>query len=419
VHQYEGRPNSRQLMILECRWLPYTSASGRAKALPFFLPVTDNVKWPKVPVYVFRHRLSSVITVRAALKYFFASTGQLRCLGRLHHSLILMLLALTSCQDCNRANAEELKVQMVPHAVPKETKNSTALASEKLELGEMLFFNGNPKAAEKAFTGAIALNPDLYQAHLDLASLYQQNGNLQGAISQYREIVRLHNKERDAYFTLGILLKDQGNLDEAITNLEKALILPSKVQETDTENILAFTLISNGNPSAALIHFEHLLDSSGKAQQPDWILGKAMALFKLNKGTEASIEIDHALSLRPNNPAAHNLKGDVLSASGRKDEAIEEYSKAIQDDPLFYQGYLSLGNLYLKDKQFALAKDIFQKGEKIKPDDKNILYGLAYALENCGDVKAAIEKYQSVLSFERNPSERDTIQAHLRELSGP
>jgi Tfp pilus assembly protein PilF len=366
-------------MIKECRWSQFTSASGRAKALPYFLPVTT----------------------------------------KLSASLILVLIALTSCQDCNRVNAEEPKVQMAPHAVPKKTKNDTALATEKLELGEMLFFNGNPKAAAKAFSEAIAIDPDLYQAHFDLASLYQQMGNLPGEISQYREIVRLHNKERDAYFTLGLLLRENGDLTEAITNLETALTLPSKVQETDTEDVLAFALISNGNAAAALIHFDHLLESGGKAKQTDWILGKAMALFKLNKETEASLEIDRALSLKPNNPAAHNLKGDILSASGRKDEAVKEYSRAIEDDSLFCQGYLSLGNLYLKDKQFSLARDVFLKGEKIKPDDKNILYGLAYALENCGDVKTAMEKYQAVLSLEKSPQERATIQAHLTELSGP
>lgn len=391
MHQPEGQLSRFRAKLRNHLWLNCASQDGRAKVLPFPL-LGKSFAWSDI--------------------------GSNRHLWCSPSCLIVLLTILIGCQDFAGAYAEESQSPVVPRRTAKSKTNNNALAAEKVELGEMLYFNANPKAAEKAFNQAVALDPDLYQAHFDLASLYQQLGNLEGAISQYREIVRLHNKERDAYFTLGMLLKDHGDLKEAIVNLETALALPSKVQETDTENMLAFTLISDEKPSEALSHFDHLLDSGEKAKQPDWILGKAMALYKLNKVAEASAEIDHALSLRPNYPAAHNLKGDFLSSSGSKDEAIKEYSKSIQDDPLFYQGYLSLGNLYLKDKQFALARDIFLKGEKIKPDDKNILYGLAYALENCGDLKTAVEKYQTVLAIEKNPSERATIEAHLRELNG-
>lgn len=331
----------------------------------------------------------------------------------------ILVVMFVGCQYFNRVTAEDAKTAVVPDAMPKENGNNAALAGEKLELGEMLFFNGNPKAAVKAFNEAISLNPDLYQAHLDLASLYQEIGNLDGAIIESREVVRLRKHDRAAYLSLALLLREHGDLNEAITNLERALALPSKVKETDTENMLAFTLMSNEKPSEALLHFDHLIVSGAKDKQPDWMLGKAMALYKLNKVAEASSEIDRALSFRANYPAAHNLKGDIFSASGRQDEAIKEYSQAIQEDPLFYQSYLSLGNLYLKDKQFSLARDIFLKGEKIKPDDKYILYGLAYALENCGDVKNAVEKYQSVLAIEKDPHERATIKSHLREIATP
>jgi tetratricopeptide (TPR) repeat protein len=300
--------------------------------------------------------------------------------------------------------------------VSKAIESNKRLALEKVELGEMLFFNGNPKAALKAFKEAILLNPDLYQAHADLATFYQQNSRLSDAVSEYREIVRLHPKERDAYVTLGNLLREQGDLNAAIDSFKTALSLPVKEHDTDTESALAFALLSNENLEEALDHFDRLLASGEKAKQCNWLLGKAMALFKLNKREDASKEIDRALSIKPNYPAAHNLKGDLLYASDRKDDAINEYSQAILEDPLFADGYLSLGNLFLKEKEFKAARDILEKGEKIKPADKNILYGLAYALENCGDVKAAIEKYQAVLAIESKASEKAIIEEHLTQL---
>lgn len=342
---------------------------------------------------------------------------QITCQGRAKALPCLLLAAWAYCQFRAVAYAADIKKEQAPLVVQKINNPNNAGASEKLELGEMLFFNGNPKAAIKVFKEAIQLNADLYQAHFDLASLYQQMGNLNGAIDEYREIVRLRSKDGDAHFTLGMLLKERGDLNEAITNLKAALAL-SQGGSADLESTLAFTLLANENLSEALARFDHLLNSGPKVTDPDLILGKAMVLFKMQKVEESLREIDQALSVRPIYPAAHNLKGDLFYAGDKKNEAIQEYCQAIVEDPRFSQAYLSLGNLYLKDKQFTSARDIFQKAERLNPNDKNILYGLAYSLENCGDIKAAIEKFQSVLGFENDPRQRSAVEAHLTELTG-
>lgn len=49
-------------------------------------------------------------------------------------------------------------------------KNKSA-ANEKLELGELMIYNGNRKAGILALEQAVQLNPDLLQAHTDLANV--------------------------------------------------------------------------------------------------------------------------------------------------------------------------------------------------------------------------------------------------------
>ncbi len=50
----------------------------------------------------------------------------------------------------------------------------TKKAKVKLEAGEMLLFNGNPRGAEELFESAVQDNPNSIQAHVDLATVYSR-----------------------------------------------------------------------------------------------------------------------------------------------------------------------------------------------------------------------------------------------------
>jgi tetratricopeptide (TPR) repeat protein len=295
----------------------------------------------------------------------------------------------------------------------KNASDKTLSADEMLELGEFHFFNGNPSAAIKAFNQAIAVNPDLLQAHMDLANLYSQQGNLAGAIEHYREALRIKPKQKGIYLLLGQLLSAQGDPAGAVNAYEQESQLTNK--SPAVESALAYALVSKGDYKQAVEHFEEL--TKKQPHNFDLCLGLAMALAKDGKQQEALAELDSVLKQKPNLAEAHNLRGDIYCLGNEKDKAIEAYKQSIAIDEKFAQGYLSLGNLYLEEKDFTSARDIFSTAVQKAPPNRDIFYGLGFAQEKLGSIKASMEAFEKALKLETDPKQAETIREHLAELS--
>ncbi len=69
----------------------------------------------------------------------------------------------------------------------------------------------------------------------------------------------------------------------------------------------------------------------------------------------------------PEMAEAHGMKGFCLYHLGEEKKAIEAYQKAKALNPHFFWFYYNLGNIYLKNEQYALAVEMFQKALKTKP----------------------------------------------------
>jgi Tfp pilus assembly protein PilF len=53
-------------------------------------------------------------------------------------------------------------------------------------------------------------------------------------------------------------------------------------------------------------------------------------------------DVEHALSLDPNDPFAHDTRAHILAALGRRNEAIAEYKKALALKPDLQESMQSL-----------------------------------------------------------------------------
>jgi len=77
--------------------------------------------------------------------------------------------------------------------------------------------------------------------------------------------------------------------------------------------------------------------------------------------------------MNPNNPDVCFMLGRVLSINNRTiPEAISMYNKSLSLMPSNTQGYIELGNLYLKVGNRAQAINEFEKALKLNPDAKNL-----------------------------------------------
>jgi tetratricopeptide (TPR) repeat protein len=289
----------------------------------------------------------------------------------------------------------------------------TKKAKVKLEAGEMLLFNGNPRGAEELFESAVQYNPNSIQAHVDLATVYSRLKEKRLAEREFDAVLKLNPHDRDLLMRIGQTMEQDGNYAEAVAAYRQAITL-GKYSETAASS-LAFALLAKGDYKASHEQLDDLVARFPKNNT--YALAQVIASFKGGNSKVALQEVENVLRTNPDLPNAQNMKAEILYAQGQKQEAISQYEHLIKEHADFFQAYLSLGNLYLQEGQFEQAKAIFEQVPQPGDNDKNVLYGLALAQEKCGNKEAAIKTYERALKKEPDKKQATLIQNHLEELA--
>jgi S1-C subfamily serine protease len=90
-------------------------------------------------------------------------------------------------------------------------------------LGTALLGQGTPDDAISMHRKALSLDPDLYEARLNIARTYETVGNLQRALYEYNKIKKSAPNDPYLYLSIGSLYQSLGNEEKAMENFNKAL----------------------------------------------------------------------------------------------------------------------------------------------------------------------------------------------------
>lgn len=296
-------------------------------------------------------------------------------------------------------------------------------ANDKMQLGELLYFNGNVEGAIRCFKKAIQMKPNMWQAHLNLVNIYIQQNKFDEAIEECNEVLKCKPKHKDVHLILGNLKRAQNDLDGAIESLEKAL--ECGASPAMTHNALGLSHLQKGNIDKAHFHIGQALEKKDKFPEAHL----AMGVLHVKKGNKAAAleSMDKAIKHKGKNAEARNAKGDILASDGKWKEALEEYKLATKDDPKYAQAWSSIGNAEVqlagskdeelnKEEHFDEADKAFKKALDLNPSDKNAKYGLAIICQKRGHLQDAIYYFQGAVMLETDPTMKAQITAHINNL---
>lgn len=339
--------------------------------------------------------------------------------------------------------------------------------AHKMEIGQLLYFNGDIDRAINAFKAAGELNPKAFEPHLNLVNLYIQKGSPDGidrAAEECKEVLQRKPANREVHLILGNILRTQAGTitdpEAAKAKLAEAMKEVAQAEELGApeamcENTIGLCKLQMGDNEGALQH----IDAAIKKQNnfPDAHLIRGVLLFKAatapkpdakppaegaappaldvkspemkKKLDEVFEALDTAITQKNGvNAEAVNTKADILFALGRFDEALEAYKKAAAQETRYAQAWAGLGNCAAqlantapedkKHEHISAAKDAYAKAKKLKPTDKNIIYGLAVMLEKQGQIQEAIEEFNEGLQLETDTNMHNQIQNHVNQLRG-
>ena len=138
-----------------------------------------------------------------------------------------------------------------PRVLKRQPAARPASAEDWFERGAVLEAQ-DQEAAREAYAQAIAADPGLLKARINLGCLLHEMGRLEQAEATYREALRIHGPEPVVLYDLGVLLEDMGRKREAMHAYETAL----RRDETfaDCHYNLALLCRGLGRPREAIQH---------------------------------------------------------------------------------------------------------------------------------------------------------------------
>ncbi len=122
----------------------------------------------------------------------------------------------------------------------------------------------DPEAALGAYERAIAADPGLLKARINLGCLLHETGRLERAEAVYREAIRATGNDPVLLFDLGVLLDDMGRKREAMQTYETAL--RDDPRFADCHYNLALLCKGLGRPREAIQHMAAYRRLTGKTR---------------------------------------------------------------------------------------------------------------------------------------------------------
>ena len=190
-----------------------------------------------------------------------------------------------------------------------------------------------------------------------------ENKNYPEALQKADSYIKSNPSDANGYFLRGRIKNRQNNHESAITDFDKALELDKN---------LFWVYDWRGGSKRYLFRYQEAID--------DYNIG----IEKIKAADVKTLYAD---------------KGDVHTAMGRLDDAIADYSKAIELDHEYYYGYANRGMVYYHQKKYTSAMDDFSKAIELKPEYLSPFYfrGKIKVLQS-GSYQAASEDLEKVLA---------------------
>jgi tetratricopeptide (TPR) repeat protein len=176
----------------------------------------------------------------------------------------------------------------------------------------------------------------------------------------------------------------QGKFKEAKKEFEKALMIDvyNKTAEASLKTIN--NVIAQKLEKEAAIH-----------------LFKGVSFADKGQRDQAIKEFTKAIEISPNFVEAYLNRGVSYDIKGQYDQAIEEFAKAIEINPRYAEAYNKRGFTYRKKDQYEQAIKDYTKSIEINPIDAATYINRGFVYDNKGQHDQAIKDY--IKAVEINP----------------
>ena len=264
-------------------------------------------------------------------------------------------------------------------------------------------------AAKSEYNRAIALNPKLVAAYLNLG-LVLLDREPAAAVEPFRRAAELLPDQARPRFLAGLALERAGHLADAIEEYEAAERLDPKNFQIGFA--LGRALLASGRAADAEPQFREAvaLDHNSAPAR----LGLAESLLSQKKQEAAAAEFAAYLELQPQDRDARAQRASILADLKRYDEALAELGRSDAPAPPALAAARLRAEIYLAQKQWTPAAEALQRALALAPQDAELHARLGRVWLEKRDFPAAERELRQALQLDRNATDalRDLVDVY-------
>jgi len=262
-------------------------------------------------------------------------------------------------------------VEALEEAVRINPESVTALRS----LAASLKTSGNVSRSEQILNRALHLAPLDGSTWNQYAMLEADLGRTGRAIEKLQKALALNPDLPEGDLNLATLLVREAQMEPAETALKRALSIDP--YDAAAYDLMGRVLTGKNEMSMALYSFQkatHLRPDYGP-----YLYNYALALVAAQRFDEARTQAQAAVNADPNLAEGHLLLGGLLAREQRFAEAVSEYQQAVKLQPGFSLAHLDLGLALAAQGDLRSATEHLRKAAAGK--DLNVVRQAAWVLQ--------------------------------------
>ncbi len=128
-------------------------------------------------------------------------------------------------------------------------------------------------------------------------------------------------------------------------------------------------------------------------------LESIVQLIEENNLDNALHDVNDIISKFPDLTIAYDLKGLILSKTGKIDEAMEAFSKAVTIEPGFAIAWYNMGRLEQKQGNFEQARIYLDRAINLQEDLTKAYFDRASVLKSLGEKEEALKDYDKIIDL--------------------
>jgi protein O-GlcNAc transferase len=255
------------------------------------------------------------------------------------------------------------------------------LAAAHLNLG-LVLLDQDPPAAIEPFRRAAELLPNQSRPRFLLALALERTGKAADAIEEYRAAEQLDPKNYEILFALGRALLGSGRAADAEPRFREALA--QRPESAPARLGLAESLLSERNLESASKEFAGYLRQ--QPQDREARVEHATVLADLNRFDEALAELDRRDAGGAASLGSARLRAEIYLRQKQWPQAAVALQKALQLAPQDAELHARLGRVWLEKRDFPGAERELRQAFELDPKSTDALRDLVdvyYLSQNC------------------------------------